>query len=320
MISALKITADRMADAGLRQLHHVERAELRIGRREGRRDDREVLGHVVGDAEGGQRAARHQQLLADLDDLDAAWSGWSRGRPCCRLPWPPACRCSSPRPRRPAPAPARRWCRRRSSRPAGPAAWYSRISVSLASGVASARKSSTPASAAMAAAVSALSPVIITVLMPMRRSSAKRSLMPPLTMSLSSTDAEHARAVGHDQRRAAAAGDVVDRAQRPRRGNAPPSASTCLRTASAAPLRIWRVPPDVDAAHAGLRGERHERRRAASRRSRSRRLNFCLASTTMLRPSGVSSASEASCAASASSCSRHARRGKEARRPGGCRA
>ncbi len=57
----------------------------------------------------------------------------------------------------------------------------------MASGVASARKSSTPASAAMAAAVSRLSPVIITVLMPMRRSSAKRSLMPPLTMSLSST-------------------------------------------------------------------------------------------------------------------------------------
>ena len=37
--------------------------------------------------------------------------------------------------------------------------------------------------------------------------------------------------------------------------------------------------------------------------SRSRRLKRCLASTTMLRPSGVSSASEASCAASASSCS-----------------
>ena len=37
--------------------------------------------------------------------------------------------------------------------------------------------------------------------------------------------------------------------------------------------------------------------------SRSRILNFCLASTTMLRPSGVSSASEASCAASASCCS-----------------
>ncbi len=65
-----------------------------------------------------------------------------------------------------------------------PPAWYSRIIFSLASGVAWARKSSTPASAAMAVAVSGLSPVIMTVLMPMRRSSEKRSLMPPLTMSL----------------------------------------------------------------------------------------------------------------------------------------
>ena len=40
-------------------------------------------------------------------------------------------------------------------------------------------------SAAIAAAVNGLSPVIMIVLMPMRRNSAKRSLMPPLTMSLS---------------------------------------------------------------------------------------------------------------------------------------
>ena len=65
-------------------------------------------------------------------------------------------------------------------------AWMSRISFSLASGVASARKSSTPASAAMAAAVSGLSPVIMMVLMPIARISAKRSLMPLLTMSFSS--------------------------------------------------------------------------------------------------------------------------------------
>ena len=39
-----------------------------------------------------------------------------------------------------------------------PPVWYSRISLSFASGVAWARKSSTPASAAMAAAVSGLSP------------------------------------------------------------------------------------------------------------------------------------------------------------------
>ena len=65
-----------------------------------------------------------------------------------------------------------------------PFACSSRMSLSLSSGVAWARKSSTPASAAMAAAVIGLSPVIMTVRMPMRRSSAKRSRMPPLTMSL----------------------------------------------------------------------------------------------------------------------------------------
>ena len=68
-----------------------------------------------------------------------------------------------------------------------PLACSSRISFSLSSGVAWARKSSTPASAAIAAAVIGLSPVIITVRMPMRRSSAKRSRMPPLTISLSCT-------------------------------------------------------------------------------------------------------------------------------------
>ena len=51
------------------------------------------------------------------------------------------------------------------------------------SGVASARKSSTPDSCAIAAAVRGLSPVIMTVRMPIARKRAKRSLMPPLTMS-----------------------------------------------------------------------------------------------------------------------------------------
>ena len=90
-----------------------------------------------------------------------------------------------------------------------PCAWCARISLSLASGVASARKSSTPASAAIAAAVSALSPVIMIVLMPMWRRSAKRSLMPPLTMSLSSITPTHAAIVGDDERRAALARDPL---------------------------------------------------------------------------------------------------------------
>ena len=74
------------------------------------------------------------------------------------------------------------------------------ISAILSSGVASAMKSSTPASSAMAAAVSGLSPVIITVRMPMARSSAKRSRMPCFTVSLSwitpSTCASSATASG----------------------------------------------------------------------------------------------------------------------------
>ena len=48
-------------------------------------------------------------------------------------------------------------------------------------------ESSTPASEAMAAAVSGLSPVIMTVLMPIARRCAKRSRMPPLTTSLRCT-------------------------------------------------------------------------------------------------------------------------------------
>ncbi len=58
---------------------------------------------------------------------------------------------------------------------------------SFFSGVASAMTSSTPASAAMAAAVSGLSPVTITVRMPSVRSSAKRWRIPGLTTSLRCT-------------------------------------------------------------------------------------------------------------------------------------
>ena len=68
-----------------------------------------------------------------------------------------------------------------------PSAWYWRMAASFDSGVASAMKSSTPASAAMAAAVMGLSPVIMTVLMPIVRRSAKFSLMPCFTMSFRCT-------------------------------------------------------------------------------------------------------------------------------------
>jgi hypothetical protein len=72
-------------------------------------------------------------------------------------------------------------------------------------------------------------------------------------------------------------------------------------TASTAPLRIDE-PSDIDAAHAvcAVNGTKLA---LQARMSRSRMPYFSLASTTIERPSGVSSASEASCAASASSAS-----------------
>ena len=124
-----------------------------------------------------------------------------------------------------------------------PSACCARISASLASGVASARKSSTPASAAIVAAVSRLSPVIITVLIPIRRSSANRSLMPPFTMSFNS--------ITPSTRAPAAAASATTSGVAPRRA----TVSTSVRTsggktmpfvpiqaaiASAAPLRIDR--------------------------------------------------------------------------------
>ncbi len=65
-----------------------------------------------------------------------------------------------------------------------PSACSRRMRRILSSGVAWARKSSTPASLAIAAAVIGLSPVIITVRMPIARKAAKRCRIPPLTMSL----------------------------------------------------------------------------------------------------------------------------------------
>jgi hypothetical protein len=107
----------------------------------------------------------------------------------------------------------------------------------------------------MAAAVSLLSPVIITVLMPMRRNSEKRSLMPDLTMSLSSTmpstSLPSSTASGVLPRRATSSAARATWA-----GRLPPRTSTCLRIASTAPLRNSRTLSvellHVDAAHARL--------------------------------------------------------------------
>ena len=70
MIRALNMTAERMAELGVLEMHDIERARARIGGGEGRRNDGEVFGDVVRDAERGERSPGHQHLLAGLDDLD----------------------------------------------------------------------------------------------------------------------------------------------------------------------------------------------------------------------------------------------------------
>ena len=183
-----------------------------------------------------------------------------------------------------------------------PAACSSRIRFNLSSGFAWAMKSSTPASAAMAAAVRGLSPVTMTVRMPMRRSWAKRSRMPPLTTSFNSmtprTVAPSATTSGVPPALATASTESATAF-----GKVPPRRSTQASMEAAAPLRMMRERP-----LGGLRSTPLIRVCAvngtkvvcSAARSRPRRANCCLASTTMLRPSGVSSAREASWAASAS--------------------
>ena len=68
-----------------------------------------------------------------------------------------------------------------------PWACRSRISAAFPAGVALATTSSTPASAAMVAAVSGLSPVTITVRTPIRDSCAKRGRSPGLRVSFRCT-------------------------------------------------------------------------------------------------------------------------------------
>ena len=170
-----------------------------------------------------------------------------------------------------------------------PPACSLRISSNLSSGVASARKSSTPLSAAMLAAVSGLSPVIMTVRMPIRRSSPKRSRMPALTISLRWTTPSSlpssATASGVPPWRAMPSAIC--------RSSAAPSRSpSILSTASTAPLINDRSPilrPDTRVCE--VKGIASAPAGMASPSP---------ASTTIERPSGVSSARLASRAEAAS--------------------
>ena len=121
-----------------------------------------------------------------------------------------------------------------------PFACSSLISAIFASGVASARKSSTPASCAITAAVTRLSPVIMTVRIPIFRSSSKRSLMPPLTMSLRWTtpSAKLSRATTSGVPPCSATRCTAWSISA---GARPPFSAMNAFTASAAPLRIMRA-------------------------------------------------------------------------------
>ena len=214
MTRALKITADSTALSGLCSFMMLSAFEV-WGRQvasggEQRRDDGEVLGHVVGDGEGGERTPGDEQLLADLDDVDELGRVGVEVDHVARPPWPPSSPCSWPRP-------TSAWASAGASLVPSPVMATSlppscsaRMRAILASGVASARKSSTPASWAMAAAVSGLSPVIITVRMPIWRISSNFSLMPCFTTSFSSMTPRIVGPSATTSGRRAGPGDALD--------------------------------------------------------------------------------------------------------------
>ena len=125
----------------------------------------------------------------------------------------------------------------------------------------------------MARAVRSLSPVIITVRMPIRRSSSKRSRMPSLTTSLSSMTPSTRAAVVRPRPAAAACRRRRRSRRRPRRrraGRGRPATRTQRGHRAGGALAQLPAVGEVDAAHPRLRGERHEVARRAGRvRSRS---------------------------------------------------
>src|SRR6266508_3876105 len=182
-----------------------------------------------------------------------------------------------------------------------------RISVILSSGVASARKSSTPASSAIARAVTGLSPVIMTVRMPIRRSSSNRSRIPCLTMSFRWMPPS-ARASSPSKCSATTSGVPPVPLMPSTAGptslvGRPPLSRIHFITAAAAPLRMRRTRPSslMSTPLIRLSAENGTKCACGIRpSSRARRPNSFLASTTIERPSGVSSARLDSWAASAS--------------------
>ena len=161
----------------------------------------------------------------------------------------------------------------------------------------------------MALAVSGLSPVTITVRRPIRRSRSKRSAMPGLRMSSSTTMPAMRLPSLTSSGVAPLAATLGHGAFEPRRARSPFCCSTWRRIASGAPLRIcrpsgrstplirvWAV-KGMNRAPAGTARSPSRPCRALGRRCRRRRSLWN--KSTMLLPSGVSSAAEARAARSA---------------------
>ena len=123
----------------------------------------------------------------------------------------------------------------------------------------------------------------------MARSSSNRSVMPGFTTSLRWMTPRTAAAVGDDERGAAVGGDPLDDRRRARRARCRPARRPSAAPSRRRPCGCCAGPVDeVDAAHAGLGGERDQlgavELAVAAGRSAPR------PATTIERPSGVSSA------------------------------
>ena len=148
----------------------------------------------------------------------------------------------------------------------------------------------------------------------MRRSSENRSWMPPLMMSFrwitpsrrpslqtpSGVPPDLAISSDFAVSSRTAASDTVERTATPPPLSPLPACRAKASTASTAPLRIAEPPRSTpDRRVCAVKAMKCASTGAISR---PRMLYFSFASTTIERPSGVSSDSEANCAASASSC------------------
>ena len=111
----------------------------------------------------------------------------------------------------------------------------------------------------MAAAVTGLSPVTMTVLMPIARRAGETLLDVGFHGVFEMDDAEQALVFGDGQRRATRPGDPVDGRARKSVGPPPSARPTLASTESTAPF-AQRAGVQVYARHAGLGRERHNRR------------------------------------------------------------